>query len=86
MACASDIEAKTARLNYDYTVSPTLLIHAGFGYLRPHHYNGDIPAVYAYDPLAGLGLVGNYTNGMPHLTGFSSTTGGGYSPSQQLGR
>ncbi|MFZ1963805.1 MAG: TonB-dependent receptor [Roseiarcus sp.] len=85
VACASDIEAKTARLNYDYTVSPTLLIHAGFGYLRPHHYNGDIPAVYAYDPLAGLGLVGNYTNGMPHLTGLSSTTGGGYSPSQQLG-
>jgi hypothetical protein len=72
-----DIQAKTFRLNYDYTLSPTVLIHAGFGYLRPVHYDGDIPAVYNYNAATGLGLVGSYTNGMPSFGGLSSTTGGG---------
>ena len=74
-----NISAKTARLNYDYTVSPTFLIHAGFGYLHPVHYDGNLPGVYDYDPLAGLGLAGNYTKGMPNFSGLSSTTGGGMS-------
>jgi hypothetical protein len=72
-----NISAHTARLAYDYTLSPTILIHAGFGYLRPVHYDGNLPAVYNYNPVTGLGLVGSYLNGMPNIAGLSSATGGG---------
>ena len=52
----------TARLNYDFPVTPTLLIHAGFGYMR--HINctvaesGDLN----FNAITKLGLVGGIPN------------------------
>jgi hypothetical protein len=70
----------TTRLNYDQPVTPTLLIHAGIGYI--HHPSPDqsIPEVRSYDPVAGLGLKGAlFGLGFPGISGLSSPTGGGMS-------
>src|SRR5271157_2697312 len=69
------IHAYTERLNYDYTVSPTLLLHSVFGYVRHVHDDSYQPGVLSYDPLAGLGLAGNYTPGMPSFNSLSSSNG-----------
>jgi Carboxypeptidase regulatory-like domain/TonB dependent receptor len=68
----------TTRLNYDQPVTPTLLIHAGVGFI--HHPSPDqsIPEVRSYDPVAGLGLKGAlFGLGFPGISGLSSATGGG---------
>ena len=74
----------TARLNYDYMASPTLLIHAGVGYVHHVHDDGYLSEVLNYDAVAGLGLVGGFTKGMPTFGGLSSSSGGG-SPSFGMG-
>jgi hypothetical protein len=79
------IHAYTERLNYDYTVSPTLLLHSVFGYVRHVHDDSYQPGVLSYDPLAGLGLIGNYTPGMPSFNGLSSSNGGGMVAAYGLG-
>jgi hypothetical protein len=69
--------SSTTRLNYDHSLTPTLLIHAGFGFVR--HVNPDkaLPGVLNYDPVAGLGLRGALGKGFPSISGLSSPTGGG---------
>jgi hypothetical protein len=52
------IHAYTERLTYDYTVTPTLLLHSVFGYVRHVHDDSYMPGTYNYDPLAGLGGKG----------------------------
>jgi hypothetical protein len=73
------------RLNYDYSASATLLIHSGFGYVRHIHDEGFMKGALDYDPLSGLGLVWNYTPGMPSFSGLSSSNGGGVSLAYSLG-
>jgi hypothetical protein len=72
------VEATTARLNYDQTVSPTLLIHAGFGVQRFHNPDTSPPSVLNYDAVGQLGLVGSATNpaGFPRIQGLLSSLGG----------
>ena len=79
------IHAYTERLNYDYTVTPTFLIHSVFGYVRHIHDDSYMPGTYNYDPLAGLGLAGNYTPGMPAFLSLVSADGGGMGASYNLG-
>jgi hypothetical protein len=71
------------RLNYDKSITPTLLLHAGVGYQRFYNPDSSPPPVLQYDAVGQLGLVGSSTNpaGFPELLGFT-TPAGTY---QQLG-
>jgi hypothetical protein len=66
----------TVRLNYDQSITPTLLFHVGVGYFEtsePH-------VAYPFSQ-SGIGLTGYQANNiMPDLSGISSITNGGYSP------
>jgi Carboxypeptidase regulatory-like domain/TonB dependent receptor len=69
----------TTRVSYDWTMSPTTLLDARFGYLR--HYNPDValPEVLGFDATA-FGLAGNLTGkGFPVIGSMLSATGGGFS-------
>ena len=64
----------TSRLNYDQTITPTLLLHVGIGYFQttePH-----VPPPFDQST---IGLKGYYANQiMPDLGGLYSATQGGY--------
>ncbi|HWB85502.1 MAG TPA: TonB-dependent receptor [Bryobacteraceae bacterium] len=74
------IPTHTYRLTYDYTVTPTFLIHAGAGF--NHYYSKQYPVslVNGYDSVSQLGLVGANGPGFPAIT-FGSATYGGESAS-----
>ena len=70
----------TARLNYDKPVTPTFLLHAGFGFVRHVNTDAGLPEVLDYDVVGGIGLKGAlFGKGFPRITGLSSATGGGMS-------
>jgi len=82
-AVPSDIKAHTIRLNFDQTITPTILLHLGVGliYLRN---NNPLPD---YDPVAGIGLKGTYAKLFPALMGMSQAQGGlsvGLGPGSQV--
>ncbi len=57
----------TARLNYDLTATPTILIHAGFGFLRHVNCDMSVAGVLSFDALTQLGLKGGLpSSGEPH--------------------
>lgn len=71
------IHSLTERLNYDYTLTPTLLLHAGVGYSRilfidtsPYTYNGNKVNCTALD-LQGCDIAFNF----PTVQSMVSTTG-----------
>ncbi len=66
----------TYRLNYDYTLSPTMLLHAGVGEQRYHNPDSSGQDVLGYDAVANLGLVGGTTTGFPRISGLSGSQGG----------
>jgi hypothetical protein len=70
------IYGKVPRLNYDKSITPTILLHAGVGFQRFFNPDSSPPQVLAYDAVGQLGLVGSATNpaGFPELTGLSNTT------------
>ena len=69
----------TVRLNYDQPVTPTLLIHAGFGFMRHVNSIRDFEGE-DYDVIAGIGLKGAvFGKGFPYISGLFSPTGGGMS-------
>jgi hypothetical protein len=73
-----ETQTDTARISYDWTMTPTTLMNARFGFIR--HWNPDfgLPEVRNFDPVAGLGLRGAvYGIGFPIISGLSSATGGG---------
>ena len=60
----------TTRVNYDYTITPTLLFHAGIGYVNQHGPNDFTPAMDSFDP-ATIGLKGTFRTGrFPSITGL----------------
>jgi hypothetical protein len=76
----------TARLNYDQTLKPTLLLHIGVGYLYTYHPGVPQPFdLSTLNPPAGAvssggngkGLTGFYTNIFPNFTGLSVAGGTG---------
>jgi len=66
----------TYRFNNDYTVTPNLLVHAGFGYIRFPNLDGSPAAVQTYNAQTGLGLPNTWALGFPHFGGLSNTFGG----------
>jgi hypothetical protein len=69
---------RTMRLNYDYTVTPRLLIHAGAGYILYRNPDEALTGVLNYDAPGQLGLLGGVPNnftGTTTATGFPRITG-----------
>jgi hypothetical protein len=65
------------RLNYDKSITPTLLLHLGVGYQRFHNPDSSPPPVLQYDAVGQLGFVGSSTNpaGFPRINGLSASFG-----------
>ncbi|MDZ4802450.1 MAG: TonB-dependent receptor [Bryobacteraceae bacterium] len=70
------IRSNTLRINYDHTLTPTLILHAGVGYQRYWNPDSSPQSILAYDPVAGLGLKGGFGVGFPRFTGLGSSSGG----------
>jgi hypothetical protein len=73
-----NIYANRERLNYDHTISPTLLLHLGAGY--DSNYLGRPSVTPQYNACSGIGLCSQaFTLGtFPSFTGLSSLFGGGF--------
>ena len=78
-------DSPTFRLNYDYTVRPTVLLHVGIGFIRNLTQDMATQEVLQYDAIKNLGLVGgvvtNFSGGapatgFPRLAGISGSMGG----------
>jgi hypothetical protein len=72
------IYANRERLNYDHTISPTVLLHVGAGY--DSNYLGRPSVTPQYDACKGIGLCSQafQLGTFPSFTGLTSATGGGY--------
>jgi hypothetical protein len=70
------IPTHTYRLTYDYTVTPTFLVHLGAGFV--HYYTSAFPVsqVNNYDSVSQLGLVGANGPGFPAMNFGAATLGG----------
>lgn len=64
-------EAHTVRINYDQTLTPTMILHLGAGYI--HEYWAQTQP--EFDP-DSIGLKGTYINQFPIVGGLSSRYGG----------
>jgi hypothetical protein len=75
-AIGTFITARTQRLNLDYTMTPTMLLHLGAGY-QTNHFTDD-PGTTNYDAAANLGLTGSTSNRIfPSFQGLTTATTGG---------
>ena len=74
----------TARLNLDYTVTPTMLLHLGGGYMG-FSFSDPVPNFQGYDVEENLGLPGTYSNIPPTITGLSGWDGSGMSTNGMMG-
>ena len=68
--------AHTARLNLDYTLSPTLLLHLGGGIMHFVFWD-PTPGFGSYDSLAELGLPGTSKGVYPTIMNIYQDQGGG---------
>ena len=79
------IRSQIPRLNADYTISPTLLLHFGAGYQQ--HRNPDtVPPVSANYDNTQLGIVGSPGNGFPRIGGIGDNVYGGMTPQLRTGQ
>jgi hypothetical protein len=69
--------SQTIRLNLDTTLSPTLLLHLGAGYL--HTSNPQTAPTYDQKQLFPDGIPFTASNFFPYMAGMYSTNGGGWS-------
>ena len=67
------IVAHTIRINFDQTISPTMLLHFGAGLIDLN----DNQPVEAFNPVQQLGLRGTYANLFPSLQGLCPAGVGG---------
>ncbi len=69
-----EIYGNTARLNYDKSITPTLLLHVGVGYQRFHNPDSSPKESLEYDAVGQLGFKGSATNpgGFPRIN-FETT-------------
>jgi hypothetical protein len=70
------IRSHTTRINYDHTLTPTVIFHAGVGYQRYYNPDSSPQNILDFDPVSGLGLNGGFGIGFPRFTGLSSSQGG----------
>jgi len=66
------IKVDTTRGNIDYTITPTLLLHVGGGYLYTHND----PEVPSFNPSQQLGFKGVFANVFPYFATLNENTGG----------
>jgi len=68
----------TYRTNYDYIITPTLVLHAGIGYIRYRNPDVMLDGVKNFDSIGQLGLHGSDLNnlGFPLLGTISGNLGG----------
>jgi len=65
------------RLNFDRTISPTILAHLGFGFYRFHNPDSSPAGVLNYNAESLLGLPGSATGvGFPNITGLGGNING----------
>jgi hypothetical protein len=70
----------TARVSYDWTMSPTLLLDARVGFMNHNNPDLGLPEVLNFDPIRELGLRGAVNGiGFPVIGSMLSSTGGGMS-------
>jgi Carboxypeptidase regulatory-like domain len=72
----------TTRVNFDYTLKPTLLLHVGIGYL--HQFEPDLPSVGTTTQFnqSSIGLHGYWVPSLfPTIFGLGSTVTGGWANS-----
>lgn len=81
MAYDNPQKSHTFRLNYDHTLTPTLLLHFGAGYM--HTLWGQSQP--EFDSLKILGLKGTYVKYFPTITGLFSPFGGYGNPTGGMG-
>ena len=77
-AIGTNVRAHTERLNWDTTITPTLLLHWGIGFTQ--NWLGRPALADNYDATANLGLRGPFTGRgatFPNFTGLSNTQAGG---------
>jgi hypothetical protein len=77
------ISSQTIRLNFDQTITPTMLLHVGSGLLATRIYQPH----QRYDPVALIGLKGTNNDLFPNISGLSNAQGGmaaGMGPSQDI--
>jgi hypothetical protein len=75
-AIGTFIWSHVQRLNFEYTLTPTILFHAGIGY-QDDYFTDDAPTL-DYNPLQSLGLKGATVNRLfPAFTGLSTAAQGG---------
>ncbi len=73
------IRYKTVRVNYDETISPTLLFHFGAGFERHRNPDTDTVASTGFC-LTCIGINGAPGTGFPRISGIGDSTYGGMSP------
>jgi len=79
-AMGTYVTALVQRANFEYTVTPTLLFHAGIGYLG-NNFNDD-PLVTDFNPLQTIGLKGVPVNRLfPYITGLCAAGSTGFNAS-----
>jgi hypothetical protein len=66
------ISSKTARLNFDQTITPTLLLHVGSGLLATRIWQPHV----RYNTLEMIGLRGTNNDVLPNFTGLNNAQGG----------
>jgi hypothetical protein len=71
------IRTHTFRVNYDHTLTPTMLLHVGVGYQRYINPDTAVPIQDTYNAEKELGLKGALRNGFPRITGIPSSNGFG---------
>jgi hypothetical protein len=84
-----EIYGTTPRLNYDRSITPTLLLHTGIGFQRFHNPDSSPQPVLQYDAAGQLGFIGSATmpGGFPRIAcpapsctaGLAGALGGGSS-------
>jgi hypothetical protein len=62
----------TTRINLDYTITPTVLLHLGGGYM-PFSYIAGAPPGDTFNNLTTFGLPGTYYNAPPCISGLSQS-------------
>ncbi|MES1257186.1 MAG: carboxypeptidase-like regulatory domain-containing protein, partial [Acidobacteriota bacterium] len=71
------IKGRTLRVNYDQTLSPSLLLHLGAGVQRYINPDSTPASIAGYDEAGLLGLKGTPGTGFPRITGLGDNTYGG---------
>lgn len=70
------IRSNTIRINYDQTITPTLLLHVGAGYQRYWNPDASPQSILDYDAAGQLGLRGGFGSGFPRFTALGTAQGG----------